>query len=114
MTNNQINNNLIEIIELSLMIFDLWSHSHLWVVGWVDGHFDIFDIYLNHLSPLQGYFLFACAMTMFYKITNSYNVGFLVTYFWILNQCMRSGVVTHAPHLFYHVHVELSFIILKI
>ena len=39
------------------MIFDLWSHSHLWVVGWVDGHFDIFDIYLNHLSPLQGLFL---------------------------------------------------------
>ena len=53
MTNNQINDNLIEIIQLSLMIFDLWSHSHLWVVGWVDGHF---DIYLNHLSPLQGYF----------------------------------------------------------
>ena len=54
MTNNQINDNLIEIIQLSLTIFDLWSHSHLWVVGWVDGHF---DIYLNHLSPLQGYFL---------------------------------------------------------
>ena len=53
MTNNQINDNLIEIIQLSLTIFDLWSHSHLWVVGWVDGHF---DIYLNHLSPLQGYF----------------------------------------------------------
>ena len=53
MTNNQINHNLIEIIQLSLTIFDLWSHSHLWVVGWVDGHF---DIYLNHLSSLQGYF----------------------------------------------------------
>ena len=55
MTNNQINDNLIEIIQLSLTIFDLWSHSHLWVVGWVDGHF---DIYLNHLSTLQGYFYF--------------------------------------------------------
>ena len=54
MTNNQINHNLIEIIQLSLTIFDLWSHSHLWMVGWVDGHF---EIYLNHLSPLQGYFL---------------------------------------------------------
>ena len=52
-TNNQINDNLIELIQLSLTIFDLWSHSDLWVVGWVDGHF---DIYLNHLSPLQGYF----------------------------------------------------------
>ena len=51
MTNNQINDNLIEIIQLSLTIFDLWSHCHLWVVSWVDGHF---DIYLNHLSPLQG------------------------------------------------------------
>ena len=36
MTNNQINDNLIEIIQLSLTIFDLWSHSHLWVVGWMD------------------------------------------------------------------------------
>ena len=57
MTNNQINDNLIEIIQLSLTIFYLWSHSHLWVVGWVDGHF---DIYLNHLSSLQGYFFPVC------------------------------------------------------
>ena len=27
--------------------------------GWVDEYFDIFDIYLNHLSPLQGYFIFS-------------------------------------------------------
>ena len=51
-TNNQINHNLIKIIQLSLTIFDLWSHSHLWVVGWMD----ILTFYLNHLSPLQGYF----------------------------------------------------------
>ena len=49
-TNNQINHNLIKIIQLSLTIFDLWSHSHLWVVGWMDiltffGHFsDILDL----------------------------------------------------------------------
>ena len=35
-TNNQINDNLIKIIQLSLTIFDLWIHSHLWVVGWMD------------------------------------------------------------------------------
>ena len=28
--------------------------------GWVDEHFDIFlTFYLNHLSPLQGYFSFS-------------------------------------------------------
>ena len=31
---------------------DLWSHSHLWMVEWMD----ILTFYLNHLSPLQGYF----------------------------------------------------------
>ena len=43
-TNNQINHNLIKIIQLSLTIFDLWSYSHLWVVGWMDilTFFDIF------------------------------------------------------------------------
>ena len=35
MTNNQINHNLNEIIELSLTIFDLWSHStYGWLGGW--------------------------------------------------------------------------------
>ena len=56
MTNNQINDNLIEIIQLSLTIFDLWSHSHLWVVGWMDILTFFLTFYLNHLSPLQGYF----------------------------------------------------------
>ena len=36
--------------------------------GWVDGHFDIFDIYLNHLSPLQGYFLFGCLVSTLWPI----------------------------------------------
>ena len=53
-TNNQINHNLIKIIQLSLTIFDLWSHSHLWVVGWMD----ILDIFLK--PPNQyGQFLFS-------------------------------------------------------
>ena len=62
MTNNQINHNLIEIIQLSLTIFDLWSHSHLCVVGWVDGHFDIFDILLKPPQPFTGLFLDALYM----------------------------------------------------
>ena len=31
---NLINHNVIEIIQFSLKIFDLWSH--LWLVGWMD------------------------------------------------------------------------------
>ena len=55
-TNNQINHNLIKIIQLSLTIFDLWSHSLLWVVGWMD-ILTFFDIFLKPPQPLQGYFL---------------------------------------------------------
>ena len=57
-TNNQINRSIIEIIQLSLTIFDLRSHFHLWVVGWMDGHFDILDILLKPLQPFTGLFLF--------------------------------------------------------
>ena len=28
---------LIEIIEFCLKIYDLWTHSHLWIGGWVGG-----------------------------------------------------------------------------
>ena len=75
-----INLDVIEIIQFCLKIYDLWRHPHPWVDGWVNGWadvkslksnkslpnqdnsiIDIFDIfwtfYLNHLSPLWGYFL---------------------------------------------------------
>ena len=54
-TNNQINHNLIKIIQLSLTIFDLWSHSHLWVVGWMD-ILTFFDIFLKPPQPFTGLF----------------------------------------------------------
>ena len=54
-TNNQINHNLIKIIQLSLKIFDLWSHSHLWVVGWMD-ILTFFDIFLKPPQPFTGLF----------------------------------------------------------
>ena len=39
---NRVNRHLIEIIEFCLKIYDLWTHSHLWigvwvVVGWMGG-----------------------------------------------------------------------------
>ena len=39
---NRVNCHLIEIIEFCLKIYNLWTHSHLWigvwlVVGWVSG-----------------------------------------------------------------------------
>ena len=34
---NQINLDLIEIIQFCLKIYDLLTHPHLWVVGWMDG-----------------------------------------------------------------------------
>ena len=55
MTNNQINHNLIKITQLSLMIFDLESLPPMG--GWVDGHFDIFDILLKPCQPFTGLFL---------------------------------------------------------
>ena len=65
-TKNQINHNLIEIIQFSLKILDLWSHS--WVDVWVVVCMDIltfFDFYLNHLSPLQDYFsVFLCLTSL--------------------------------------------------
>ena len=54
-TNNQINHNLIKIIQLSLTIFDLWSHSHLSVVGWMD-ILTFFDIFLKPPQPFTGLF----------------------------------------------------------
>ena len=55
MTNNQINHNLIEIIQLFLTIFDLESLPPM--VCWVEGHFDIFDILLKPPQPFTGLFL---------------------------------------------------------
>ena len=34
---NQVNRHLIEIIEFCLKIYDLWTHSHLWIGVWVGG-----------------------------------------------------------------------------
>ena len=31
------NRHLIEIIEFCLKIYDLWTHSHLWIGVWVGG-----------------------------------------------------------------------------
>ena len=56
MTNNQINHNLIKIIQLSLKIFDLWSQSHLWAVGWMH-ILTFFDILLKPPQPFTGLFL---------------------------------------------------------
>ena len=60
-TNNQINHNLIKIIQLSLTIFDLWSHSHLWVVGWMD-ILTFFDIFLKPPQPFTGLFFEFCEL----------------------------------------------------
>ena len=61
-TKYQINLDLIEIIQFRLKIYDLVTHPHLWVGIWAHGYmvhsFDILTSYLNHLSPLQGYFWF--------------------------------------------------------
>ena len=34
---NRVNHHLIEIIEFCLKIYDLWTHSHLWIGVWVGG-----------------------------------------------------------------------------
>ena len=37
---NRVNRHLIEIIEFCLKIYDLWTHSHLWIGcmgGWLGG-----------------------------------------------------------------------------
>ena len=36
-TKNRVNRHLIEIIEFCLKIYDLWTHSHLWIGVWVGG-----------------------------------------------------------------------------
>ena len=89
-----INLDVIEIIQFCLKIYDLWRHPYPWVDGWVNGWahvkslksnkswpnqdnsiMDIFDIfwtfYLNHLSPLWGYFLFFTDWNMILKIVYS-------------------------------------------
>ena len=72
---NLIKLKLINIIWFCLKIYDLWRHSHLWMDGWAhvkslksnkswpnwdNSIMDILDFfwtfYLNHLSPLWGYF----------------------------------------------------------
>ena len=76
-TNNQINHNLIKIIQLSLTIFDLWSHSHLWVVGWMD-ILTFLTFFLNHLRPLQGYFLhdiYNLSVWHFSNLSLSFNIS---------------------------------------
>ena len=37
---NRVNRHLIEIIEFCLKIYDLWTHSHLWIGVWVGGLVD--------------------------------------------------------------------------
>ena len=37
---NLVNRHLIEIIEFCLKIYDLWTHSHLWIGVWVGGWVD--------------------------------------------------------------------------
>ena len=37
---NRVNRHLIEIIEFCLKIYDLWTHSHLWIGVWVGGWVD--------------------------------------------------------------------------
>ena len=36
-TKNRVNHHLIEIILFCLKIYDLWTHSHLWIGVWVGG-----------------------------------------------------------------------------
>ena len=67
-TNNQINHNLIKIIQLSLTIFDLWSHSHLWVVGWMD-ILTFFDIFLKPPQPFTGLFLILLVSIKGHQVT---------------------------------------------
>ena len=39
------------------------------MAGYVDGYFDIFlTFYLNHLSPLQGFFMFIRLLNKIYMI----------------------------------------------
>ena len=37
---NRVNCHLIKIIEFCLKIYDLWTHSHLWIGVWVGGWVD--------------------------------------------------------------------------
>ena len=37
---NRANRHLIEISEFCLQIYDLWTHSHLWIGVWVRGCVD--------------------------------------------------------------------------
>ena len=37
---NRVQRHLIEIIEFCLKIYDLWTHSHLWIGVWVGGWVD--------------------------------------------------------------------------
>ena len=74
-TNNQINGNLIEIIQLSLTIFDMWSHSHLWVVGGMD-ILTFCDILLKPPQPFTGLF-FEYALQQCLLTTNQWLHYFL-------------------------------------
>ena len=75
-TNNQINHNLMKIIQLSLTIFDLWSHSHLWVVGWMD-ILTFFDIFLKPPQPFTGLFYTFSGLSINYDKTEVLRVGSL-------------------------------------
>ena len=37
---NRVNRHLMGIIEFCLKIYDLWTHSHLWIGVWVGGWVD--------------------------------------------------------------------------
>ena len=50
---NRVNHNLIEIIEFCLKIYDLWTHSHLWIGVWVGGWVDGWLSGLAHVKLLK-------------------------------------------------------------
>ena len=55
MTKHLINLDLIEMIQFYLICRGIVTH--VWVIGWVSGSIGHFwTFYLNHLSPLWGYF----------------------------------------------------------
>ena len=48
--------------------------------GWVDGHFDFFlAFYLNHLSPLQGYFLI---LAVVHHVVGDFGWGYIGHQHW--------------------------------
>ena len=47
---NRVNCHLIEIIEFCLKIYDLWTHTHLWIGGWLGGWVSSCQIIKNRVN----------------------------------------------------------------